>query len=133
MTQDAIVTKLLPNAMAEVVVTRSTACGSNCGSCESCIFQSELKAVAKNRINARPGQRVVIESRTSRVFSAAIMVYAMPMALFVLGFVVATVLGASEGLAILVSFLALILAAVILVWQQRRQSADRQIQFEIIS
>ena len=133
MTQDAIVTKLLPNAMAEVVVTRSTACGSNCGSCESCIFQSELKAVAKNRINARPGQRVVIESRTSRVFSAAIMVYAMPMALFVLGFVVATVLGASEGLAILVSFLALILAAVILVWQQRRQSAVRQIQFEIIS
>ena len=46
---------------------------------------------------------------------------------------IATVLGASEGLAILVSFLALILAAVILVRQQRRQSADRQIQFEIIS
>ena len=119
--------------MAEVVVTRSTACGSNCGSCESCIFQSELKAVAKNRINARPGQRVVIESRTSKVFSAAVLVYVMPMVLFVLGFVIATVLGASEGLAILVSFLGLILSAVILVQQQRRQSADRQIQFEIIS
>ena len=133
MTQDAIVTRLLPNAMAEVVVTRSTACGSNCGSCESCIFQSELKAVAWNRINARPGQHVVIESRTSKVFSAAVLVYVMPLVLFVLGFVIATVLGASEGLAILVSFLALILAAVILVRQQRRQSADRQIQFEIIS
>ena len=57
----------------------------------------------------------------------------MPMILFVLGFVIATVLGASEGLAILVSFLGLILSAVILVQQQRRQSADRQIQFEIIS
>ena len=133
MTQDAIVTKLLPNSMAEVVVTRSTACGSNCGNCKSCIFQSELKAVAKNRINARPGQRVVIESRTSKVFSAAVLVYVMPMVLFVLGFVIATVLGASEGLAILVSFLGLILSAVILVQQQRRQSADRQIQFEIIS
>ena len=133
MTQDAIVTKLLPNSMAEVVVTRSTACGSNCGNCESCIFQSELKAVARNRINAKPGQRVVIESRTSKVFSAAILVYIMPMLLFVLGFAIATVLGASEGLAILVSFLALILAAVILVQQQRRQSAERQIQFEIIS
>ena len=133
MTQDAIVTRLLPNAMAEVVVTRSTACGSNCGSCESCIFQSELKAVARNRINARPGQQVVIESRTSKVFSAAVLVYVMPLVLFVLGFVIATVLGASEGLAILVSFLALILAAVILVRQQRRQSEDRQIQFEIIS
>ena len=133
MTQDAIVTKLLPNSMAEVVVTRSTACGSNCGNCESYIFQSELKAVAKNRINARPGQRVVIESRTSKVFSAAVLVYVMPMVLFVLGFVIATVLGASEGLAILVSFLGLILSAVILVQQQRHQSADRQIQFEIIS
>ena len=111
MTQDAIVTKLLPNAMAEVVVTRSTACGSNCGSCESCIFQSELKAVAKNTINAKAGQRVVISSRTSKIFSAALLVYVMPLVLFVLGFTLATVLGASEGIAIIVSFLALILAA----------------------
>lgn len=133
MTQDAIVTKLLPDSMAEVIVTRSTACGSNCGNCEGCIFQSELKAVAKNRINARPGQRVVIESRTSKVFSAALLVYVMPLVLFVLGFVIATVLGASEGLAILVSFLGLILAAVILVRQQRHKSANEQIQFEIIS
>ncbi len=133
MTQDAIVTKLLPNAMAEVVVTRSTACGSNCGSCESCIFQSELKAVAKNTINARPGQRVVIESRTSKVFRAAAWVYVMPLLLFVLGFALASLLGASEGISILVSFLFLVLAAVLLVRVHRRQPADRQIQFEIIS
>ncbi len=133
MTQDAIVTKLLPNAMAEVVVTRSTACGSNCGSCESCIFQSELKAVAKNTINARPGQRVVIESRTSKVFRAAAWVYVMPLLLFVLGFALASLLGASEGISILVSFLFLVLAAVLLVRVHRRQPVDRQIQFEIIS
>ena len=133
MTQDAIVTKLLPNAMAEVVVTRSTACGSNCGSCESCIFQSELKAVAKNTINARPGQRVVIESRTSKVFRAAAWVYVMPLLLFALGFALASLLGASEGISILVSFLFLVLAAVLLVRVHRRQPADRQIQFEIIS
>ena len=133
MTQDAIVTKLLPNAMAEVVVTRSTACGSNYGSCESCLFQSELKAVAKNTINARPGQRVVIESRTSKVFRAAAWVYVMPLLLFVLGFALASLLGASEGISILVSFLFLVLAAVLLVRVHRRQPADRQIQFEIIS
>ena len=133
MTQDAIVIKLLPNAMAEVAVTRSTACGSNCGSCEACIFQSELKAVAKNSIHARPGQRVVIESRTSKVFSAAILVYVMPLVFFVLGFAVASLLGASEGLSILVSFICLILAAVILVLHQKRQSEEKQIQFEIIS
>lgn len=133
MTQDAIVTKLLPNSMAEVVVTRSTACGSNCGSCESCIFQSELKAVAKNTINARPGQRVVISSRTSKVFSAALLVYVMPLILFVLGFVVASLLGAKEGIAILTSFAFLILSAFILIIHQRRQKAEKQIQFEIIA
>ena len=133
MTQDAIVTKLLPNAMAEVVVTRSTACGSNCGSCESCIFQSELKAVAKNSINARPGQHVVIESRTAKVFKAAAWVYVVPMVLFVLGFALASLLGASEGLSILVSFVFLVFAAILLVRVQRRQSAEQQIQFEIIS
>ena len=36
MTQEAIVTRRLPDGMAEVVVTRGTACGSNCGNCESC-------------------------------------------------------------------------------------------------
>lgn len=133
MTQDAIVTKLLPNAMAEVVVTRSTACGSNCGSCEACIFQSELKAVAKNSINARPGQRVVISSRTSKVFSAAMLVYVMPLVLFILGYAAASLLGAKEGLCILASFVCLILSAVLLVRHQKRQSRDRQIQFEIIS
>ena len=133
MTQNAIVTRLLPNAMAEVVVTRSTACGSNCGNCESCIFQSELKAIAKNRINARPGQRVVIESRTDKVFSAALMVYIMPIVFFLIGFTIAYVLGASEGVSILVSFSALILSAVLLVFYHRHKSEAHQISFEIIS
>ena len=133
MTQDAIVTKLLPDSMAEVVVTRSTACGSNCGSCESCIFQSELKAVAKNRINAKPGQHVVISSRTSKIFSAAILVYIMPLIFFLAGFVIATVLGASEGVAILVSFVFLALSAILLVRIQKNRSEEKQISFEIIS
>ena len=133
MTQDAIVTRLLSNSMAEVVVTRSTACGNNCGSCESCIFQSELKAIAKNSINAKPGQRVEIESRTSKVFSAAIMVYIVPLLFFVLGFTLASLLGASEGVAILVSFMFLAFSAAILVLVYRKRTADQRIQFEIIS
>ena len=133
MTQDAIVTRLLPNDMAEVVVTRTTACGSNCGSCESCIFQSELKAVAKNLIDARPGQRVVIASRTDKVFSAAMLVYVVPLVFFLAGFAAASILGASEGVSILVSFLALIFSAVLLVSHQRHRKPDQQISFEIIS
>ena len=65
MTQEAVVTRVFPNNMAEVAVTRTTACGGNCGNCESCIFQSELKTMAKNRVSARPGQKVLIESKSS--------------------------------------------------------------------
>ena len=36
MTQDAVVIKVLNEELAEVAVTRGTACGGNCGSCESC-------------------------------------------------------------------------------------------------
>ena len=133
MTQDAIVVKLLPNSMAEVVVTRSTACGNNCGSCESCIFQSELKTLAKNNIGAKPGQKVVIASSSKKIFSAALLVYIMPLLFFLVGFAVSSALGASEGICVLVSFLSLILSAAVLIITQRYKTGSQQISFDIIS
>ena len=133
MTQDAIVVKLLPNSMAEVAVTRTTACGGNCGSCESCIFQSELKAIAKNSIGARPGQKVVIASSNRTVFSAAILVYIMPILFFLLGYAISSLFGASEGISVLVSFSFLILSAFVLIIIQKKRSVTHPISFEIIS
>ena len=133
MTQDAIVVKILPNSMAEVVVTRSTACGSNCGNCESCIFQSELKTLARNSIGAKPGQKVVISSSSRRIFSAAALVYIMPLLFFLVGFAVSSLLGASEGICVLVSFLSLILSAFVLIISQKNKTDAQQITFEIIS
>ena len=133
MTQNAVVTKVLPNSMAEVVVTRSSACGSNCGSCESCIFQSELKAIAKNSIHAKPGQHVIISSRSKAVFSAAVLVYIMPLVFVIAGFTIATLLGAGEGISILSAFLCLIISAVLLVVFQKKNGSGKQIEFEIVS
>ena len=132
MTQDAVVTRVLPNGMAEVVVARTTACGSNCGNCESCIFQNELKTLARNRIEARPGQKVVIESKTSTVFGAAALVYVMPVLLFLLGYFLAYSLGASEGLCVAVSFLALFVSAVVLIYSQKMRKNKNPITFDII-
>ena len=131
MTQDAVVTRLLPNGMAEVAVARSTACGGNCGSCESCIFQSELRTEARNSIGAKPGQKVVIASKSSAVFGAAALVYVMPLVLFLCGYALAAALGASEGLCIAVSFLCLAIGAAIMVLTQRRKK-EKSITFEII-
>lgn len=132
MTQEAIVFRRLANNLAEVVVTRSTACGSNCGNCESCIFQSEIKTTARNLINAGPGQRVIIESQSSRIYGAALMVYILPMVLALAGYFIAYAMGAAEGLCILGTFLGLGLGAVILVVTQRRKMVKDPITFDII-
>ena len=86
MTQEAVVTKLLPNGMAEVAVKRTTACGGNCASCEACVFESQMKTPAKNSIEARPGQKVLIESQSSRIFRAAFLVYVLPLLTFLGGY-----------------------------------------------
>ena len=131
MTQDAVVYRCLPDGMAEVVVSRGTACGSNCASCEACVFQSELKTPARNLIGARPGQRVVIESRSSKVYGAIFLVYILPIVLAVLGYFAAWSMGAGEGLCILATFAGIALGGAIVVLSQRRNK--HPITFDIIS
>ena len=132
MTQDAVVTKLLPNGMAEVAVARSTACGGNCGHCESCVFQSEIKTPARNRIGAKPGEKVIIASKSSTVFRAAALVYVLPLLLFLLGYVLAALSGAKEGLRIVFSFLGLILGGAVIVLSQRLKRNKNSIEFDIV-
>lgn len=133
MTQDAVVIRLLPNNMAEVAVTRATACGGNCGSCESCMFQSELHTEARNLIQAKLGQKVTIESKSSRIFGAAMLVYIMPLLFFLAGYAVAAALGAGEGIKILVSFASLLVSAAVLVLSQRLNHKQKPITFDIIA
>ena len=118
--------------MAEVAVARTTACGGNCPSCESCIYQSEIKTLARNRIEARPGQRVVIATQSGAIFGAALLVYGLPIVLMLLSYAGAALLGAKEGLCILASFLALLVSAAILVLSQRSKKNRDKIQFEIV-
>ena len=124
MTQEGIVTKLCPDGMAEVAVTRMTACGGNCGSCESCMLQSEVKAVAQNKADAQPGERVMIESRSSSVFGAIFLVYVMPLVFFLIGYGAASLAGLRESLCIVCSFLGLAFGALILVLTQRRRKTS---------
>lgn len=133
MTQDAIVYRCLDKERAEVVVTRATACGSNCASCEACVFQNELKTVARNLVGARPGQKVLIESKSSRVYGAIMLVYIVPILLAVLGCFLAYGAGASEGVCVLCTFLGFILGAVITVVTQRMKRDKNPISFDIIS
>ena len=84
MTQDAVVTKLVSRHVAEVEVERGTACGGTCESCEACVFQNRIRAEAVNKVSALPGQKVVIESKTSDVLGAAALLYLVPFVLLFL-------------------------------------------------
>ena len=131
MTQDAVVTKVFPNGMAEVAVSRGTACGSKCGNCESCVFQNEIKAFAKNTVHARPGEKVSIESLSSRIFGAAFLLYIVPFIMFFTGYAIAAANNLSEGLSVLCSFAAFCLAAAAVIIYQRISKRKNPIKFVI--
>lgn len=132
MTTNATVIKLVDRHSAEVEVERGTACGSNCGSCEACVFQNTIRTVAHNRVSALPGQRVTIESRTSDVLGAAALLYIVPFVLFFIGYAIAAALQLSEGLCILAAAVFFSLGIVFnVVLQRKRKKAA--ITFDIIA
>jgi len=132
MTNYGTVSKVLPDGKAEVQVVRQSACGGNCAGCKGCAEKSVMTAVANNTVNAQVGQRVLIESQTKTIFSVAAFVYVMPLVLVLVSYAIASSLGASEGICVLVSFLALALSGVILVVGHKLKGENKEIIFNIV-
>lgn len=103
MTQKAIVKKLLPRGLAEIEVQRQSACGHDCASCGGCGTPTErIMATAVNQAGAQAGDTVTIEGDNKEVFGAAIIVYAVPLILFIALYAIARVAIQSEGVSILI-------------------------------
>lgn len=94
MTQIATVEKDLGGGYAEVSVPRKSACSHDCEECAGCgMTGAAIKARARNDIGAQPGDKVVVESSTKKIFGVVALVYVLPVVLFLLGYFL------SEGLA----------------------------------
>jgi positive regulator of sigma E activity len=128
MTQNGVVTKLLDKDRAEVAVERGTACGGNCGGCEACVYANRLVVPADNLVYAKPGDRVVLESRTSSIMGATALIYLLPLAFFFAGYGVSAACGLSQGLCVVGSLLGLALGAGVAVLLGRRR---KEIAFQI--
>lgn len=61
------------------------------------MFQNRIRAEAVNKVSALPGQKVVIESKTSDVLGAAALLYLVPFVLLFLGYAIGNALGWAEG------------------------------------
>jgi positive regulator of sigma E activity len=133
MTNEAIVTKILDKNRAEVLVNRGTACGGNCGSCEACMFDSSLRAEAVNTASALPGQKVIIETKNSKVFKAIFLVYILPFIFFFIGYALAYSLGAAENVCMIVSLIAFALGVALMVISQRlKRERENHNLYEIV-
>ena len=87
MTQIATVERLLDSGYAEISVPRKSACGHDCEECAGCgMTGAAIKARARNAVDAQPGDKVVVESSTKKLFGVIALVYVLPVAFFLLGY-----------------------------------------------
>ena len=69
MTQIATVERILDDTHAEISVPRKSACGHDCEECAGCgVSGVSVYVKALNTVGARPGQKVVVESDTKKIW-----------------------------------------------------------------
>lgn len=133
MTQQGTIKKILPGGMAEIEVTRRSACGHDCAKCGGCggLETQTLYVTARNRADAKVGERVLIEGETGQVLGIAGLVYLVPVVLFFVGYGVGSLMQKGAGISALcggVLFALGIVAAILYSHQMKRLNS---IPFEI--
>lgn len=125
MLQEAIVTKIRDDGLAEVVVERLSICGGDCNGCNECKYEHLMKSVVQNPIGAVRGQQVMIETPTSGVVRGALAIYVLPIVLLFAGYAIAAALSLSEGTCIIAAFAAAIVGVIIaIVISKAKYKAD---------
>ena len=119
---------------AQVQYHRPTACHGDCskcaGGCGTMAAQEEIVVTAQNLIGAKVGDTVYIEGETKKVAWAILLVYVMPVVLFLIGYFLGQQWDRGNQIGILGFFLGLVLA----VLESRRQrKRGQEIQYRIVS
>lgn len=133
MTQIATVERILDLNHAEISVPRKSACGHDCEECAGCgVTGAAVHARAINPIGARPGQKVVVESSTQKMLGIVALVYLIPVALFLLGYLVMVFLNAGVGVQYFTAVLGFAAGIVLAILYDRRLRAKGGLVFTIV-
>lgn len=133
MTQIATVERIVNADYAEISVPRKSACGHDCEECAGCgVSGAAVRAKALNPIGARPGQKVVVESSTSKMLGIVAMVYLIPVVLFVVGYVAMALLGMTVPVQYAVAITGFVLGIVIAILYDRRLHSQGGLTFTIV-
>ena len=151
MTQIATVEKILPGGMAEISVPRKSACGHDCEECAGCgMTGAAIHARAKDPVGVRPGQKVVVESAVARndaraevgqkvvvesstknLLGVMLLVYLLPIVLFLVGYFATGALE-SEGLRYAVAIAAFLVGIIPAIICDRRTKKNGKLTFTIV-
>ena len=133
MTQIATVERILDRDHAEISVPRKSACGHDCEECAGCgVTGAAVKVRAENPIGAQPGQKVVVESSTRKMLGIVTLVYAIPVALFLIGYLAAFALGAGVGVQYAAAGIGFVLGILFAIRYDRRLRARGGLSFTIV-
>ena len=138
MRQKAQVIRTVSPGYVEVKVRRQSACASahNCGSCDHCSMMEnapEVIVVAQDTRGASVGDTVTVESASSPVLGAAIMVYIVPVVLFCVGYCITGACPPREAVSIAVGGVGFVLGILSAKLLDRWWKAHDPIQFKIVS
>ena len=133
MTQIATVERIIDADHAVISVPRKSACGHDCEECAGCgVTGAAVKAKAVNPIGARPGEKVVVQSSTQKMLGIVTLVYAIPVVLFLLGYLAMVFLGVSVAAQYTVAILGFVLGICFAVLYDRRVKAQGGLTFTIV-
>lgn len=117
MSQNAVIKRIVNEEVAEIALLRQLDC-KNCANCNNCAQKpgTELLAMASNKIGAKVGDVVEVESVAGSSIGIAVIVYVLPCVFLMLGYFLGQAVGLGEfasvgmgGIGILVGFLPAIL------------------------
>ncbi|MBQ6891208.1 MAG: SoxR reducing system RseC family protein [Clostridia bacterium] len=114
MEQKVLVRQVLPDGNAQVVRVRESACSGDCHKCSGCGAAKEtITFTALDPIGVKPGDVVYVKSDTGPVLRGAAVLYVLPLALFLAGYLLT--MSGWGGCAGFVLVIALVVAYVRLV------------------
>ena len=133
MTQQGTIKKLLPGGMAEIEVTRRSACGHDCAKCGGCggLETQTLYVTARNKAEANVGERVLIEGETGQVLGLAVLVYVLPIVLFFVGYALGSVLFTGAAAGALDGGVLFAVGILYAILYSRRMKARNEVPYEI--
>ncbi|MBU5627277.1 SoxR reducing system RseC family protein [Oscillibacter sp. MSJ-2] len=132
MTQVATIEKIIDSTHAQIAVPRKSACGHDCEECAGCGASGMVvRAVARNQIGAGVGDKVVVQSSTKKTLRIALLVYMLPLALFLVGYFASEALGA-EAVRYAVAIASFFLGVLPAVAYDRRVRKSGELTFEIV-